>query len=442
MQNTSAKTTKLGQKLKECPTPPRFAGEMLGVLSDIMSVERLDNVLQKIAVTIADLFSIRTLVIGVLDESEDVFRVRATYGYEGDRRKKILKFIYSQERLEMDMTEKYKIGEGVYLIRPPPGEIIKGEEPFYERLQEMGKPRTDPTVWHELDYLRFAFRNREGMLIGFLEVNSSADGKIPDSSTIEAMQIFSHLTGVAIENARLYQAQLETIQRSRFLSDIIAHDINNYNQAVTSYLQMAVESKAGTEKVGTYLERASSAAWSISEMIQRANRLIKIEEEGAMNLGPLELGEVLKESVDEVMRDHEGDDVSIDLKLGSHRYFVTGNELANDIFTNLLSNAIEYDSHDKIHVEVSVGEFTVEPRRYWCVSIADHGIGIPDSKKNIVFGRFVGGETRAPGIGLGLSIVRAIVEAYSGMVWVEDRVPGQPSNGSVFRVALPMVSGK
>jgi signal transduction histidine kinase len=93
-------------------------------------------------------------------------------------------------------------------------------------------------------------------------------------------------------------------------------------------------------------------------------------------------------------------------------------------------------------VDVSIGEFFVDYRRYWCVSISDNGIGIPDSKKNMVFGRFVKGEETAHGSGLGLSIVRAVVEAYHGMVWVEDRVPGDHSKGSVFRVALPMTSAR
>jgi signal transduction histidine kinase len=76
------------------------------------------------------------------------------------------------------------------------------------------------------------------------------------------------------------------------------------------------------------------------------------------------------------------------------------------------------------------------------VSVADNGIGIPDSKKNVVFGRYMTDDERPPATGLGLSIVRAIVEAYHGMIWVEDRVLGDPSKGSVFRVALPMASAK
>ena len=226
------------------------------------------------------------------------------------------------------------------------------------------------------------------------------------------------------------------------MSDMIAHDINNYNQAVTSYLQMAMSSAKPHDKSVSYLERASESAWGISGLIQRAYKLMKIEEEGAEHLGPLELGEVLRECVDEVLRDNQEKSVKFDLKLGNHRYFVIGNELANEIFTNILENAVTYDPHEVVNVEVSVGEFTIEPRRYWCVSVADHGIGIPDSKKNVVFGRFRTQEEQPHSSGIGLSIVRALVEAYHGMVWVEDRVPGDPSKGSVFRVALPMVSAK
>ena len=441
MQDSSSKPKNKSQ-LKPSTTPPRFAGEMLEVLTDIMSVERPDMVLQKIASTIADLFAMRKLVIGVLDEPEQIYRVRVVYGYEGERERKIKKFTYSQERMKADVDERYKIAENVYLVRQTPEDLIKGEEAFYSNLAQINAPRTDPNIWHELDYLRFVILDRRGLPIGFIEINESLTDRIPDSATIEAMQIFSKLAGVAIENASQYQKQFENAQRSRFLGDIIAHDINNYNQAVTSYLQMAIDGLGPNEKTIAYLERAAASAWGISGLIQRANKLMRIEREGAESLGPLELGEVLKECVDEVTRKDADKPVRFDLKLGAHRYFVLGNELANEIFSNILENAVIYDPHDVVQVDVTIGEFTVEPRRYWCVSIADHGIGIPDSKKNVVFGRFITGDERPHSIGLGLSTVRALVEAYHGMVWVEDRVPGDPSKGSVFRVALPMVSTK
>ncbi|MFY9606976.1 MAG: hypothetical protein WAS24_09665, partial [Thermoplasmata archaeon] len=61
MHNSSVKV-KNRPTAKACAPPPRFAGEILGVLSDIMSVGHVDAVLSKIAATIADLFSMRALV--------------------------------------------------------------------------------------------------------------------------------------------------------------------------------------------------------------------------------------------------------------------------------------------------------------------------------------------------------------------------------------------
>ncbi len=428
--------------VKRGATPPRFAGEMLSVVSDVMSVEHLDSVLQKIVSTVADLFSIRALFISVLDENEQVFRIRATHGYDDAKVEKIKKITHSLERMKKDLDEKHKILDGVYFIQPGPEEFVKSDEPFYFNIQDITKPRTGPDEWHELDYLKLVFTDKDGSPKGYIEIVEPLSKNVFDKETLEAMQIFSQLAGVAIENAKMFQDQVEIAKRSRFLADIIAHDINNFNQAVTSYLAMAQNEESIPDRARKYLDRASSSAWSISELIQRASKLTRIEEEGARNMGPVDLGEVLKESSSEILREPFESKVAINLALGNHRYFVQGNELAKEIFVNLLRNAVEYDPHEDLKVDVSIGEFFVDYRRYWCVSIADNGIGIPDSKKNLVFGRFNPEDDSQPASGLGLSIVRAIVEAYHGMVWVEDRVPGDHSKGCIFRVALPMTSAK
>lgn len=428
--------------VKKFTTPPRFAGEMLSVLSDVMSVEHIDSVLQKIAHTVAELFSVRGLIISVLDENEQVYRVRVTYGYDPERERKLKEFTYSQERMQKDLDDKHKVMDNVYFVRPGPEEYVKADELFYFSVQDITKPRADPKEWHELDYLKLLFTDAQGAVKGYIEVIEPMGKKVFDADTIQAMQIFSQMAGVAIENAKMYQKEVEAAQRSRFLGDIIAHDINNYNQAVTSYLAMAQDEEQLPAASRKFLERASSSAWSISELIQRADKLTTIESEGARNLGPIELGEVLKESARAVMREFPDQNVKMDLDLGGGRYFVSGNELADEIFTNILRNAVDYDPHDEVVVKVSVGEFFIDSMRYWCVSVADNGIGIPDSKKKIVFGRYNGQEGSMPATGLGLSIVRAVVEAYHGMVWVEDRVTGDHSKGSVFRVALPMTSAR
>ena len=439
MQNPS-KGGKSRKGPRPVPATPRFAGEMLSVLTDIMSVESLDSVLQKIAATIADLFSIRALIICVLDENEQVFRVRAAHGYDGEDVSRVMAITYGQERVGKDMDPKFAISENVFFVRPGPEDFVKSDEPLYIDVKGITTPRADPEEWHELDYLKIVFTDREGILKGFIEIEEPESRRVMEKEVVDALRIFAELAGVAIENAKMYQRQVEVAQRTKVLGDIIAHDINNYNQAVTSYLHMALSTDTDPSSAVDYLGRASTAAWGISELIQRADRLARIEEEGARNLGPVDLVEVLKESAGEVSRGNPDKKVTIDLDLGSQRYYVTGNELVEEIFTNIMENAVQYDPHEDIKVDVAVGEFFVDYRRYWCVSIADNGIGIPDSKKNLVFGRMSSESSGPPALGVGLSMVRAIVEAYHGMVWVEDRVPGEHSKGSVFRVALPMAS--
>ena len=436
----SQKTSRQRRSGKKAAGHIRYSEEMLGVLGDIMSVESLDVVLGKIAATISEVFSVKAMIICVLDDNEEVFRVRAVHGYSEDKIPAIMNITYSKERILRDMNPRFMVADDVYFVRPEPEDFVKSDEPLYFDVKAITAPRKSEDEWHEMDYLKLVFTDKEGTVRGFIEIEEPESRRALDEKTIESLRIFAELAGVAIQNARMYQSQWEIAQRTKFLSDIIAHDINNYNQAVTSYLQMALSTDVDPEKAVAYLERATSAAWGINELIQRADRLSRIEEEGARNLGPVDLCEVLRESSNEVTRGATDKDITINVDLKDRHYYVTGNELVNEIFVNILENAVQYDPNEKIVVDVVIGEFFVDYRRYWCVSIADNGIGIPDSKKNLVFGRIAGASQGPPALGIGLSIVRAIVEAYHGMVWVEDKVAGDHSKGSVFRVALPMAS--
>jgi signal transduction histidine kinase len=66
------------------------------------------------------------------------------------------------------------------------------------------------------------------------------------------------------------------------------------------------------------------------------------------------------------------------------------------------------------------------------IEVADNGPGVPDEMKSGVFRR----EGR-PGAVTGLNLVKRIVNRYGGRVWIEDRVPGNPSKGARVVVTLP-----
>jgi signal transduction histidine kinase len=116
--------------------------------------------------------------------------------------------------------------------------------------------------------------------------------------------------------------------------------------------------------------------------------------------------------------------------------YVEANELLYDVFSNLVSNAIKY-SGSHARVTISLEGVQENGKHYYRVSIEDNGPGISDGFKQKVFNRLLRGDAGSKGMGLGLYIVKSLVDSYHGRVWVEDRVPGDHAKGAKFIVLLP-----
>jgi PAS domain S-box-containing protein len=110
-------------------------------------------------------------------------------------------------------------------------------------------------------------------------------------------------------------------------------------------------------------------------------------------------------------------------------------ERLRQALTNLIGNAIKY-SPEGGHIKV-IG--LPEKQHKITFYVDDEGIGIPPADQEHIFERFYRVDNRltrqAPGTGLGLFLVKAVIEAHGGRIWVES-VPGQ---GSVFWVELPVI---
>jgi two-component system phosphate regulon sensor histidine kinase PhoR len=103
-----------------------------------------------------------------------------------------------------------------------------------------------------------------------------------------------------------------------------------------------------------------------------------------------------------------------------------------NVLSNLIENAIKY-SGEKVHIELKVGQ---TKRKIW-VSVKDDGIGIPVSEQESVFAKFYRGnnipDKNIPGIGLGLSYVKLIVEAHQGNIHLNS----QAGEGTAITIYLP-----
>jgi len=103
--------------------------------------------------------------------------------------------------------------------------------------------------------------------------------------------------------------------------------------------------------------------------------------------------------------------------------------LIEQVLMNLLDNAIKYtpvDTPIELRAESKKDSVLIE--------VADRGPGISKDDKERIFEKFVRGSATGGGIGLGLTICRAIINAHGGQIWAEDRSGG----GAIFRFTLPL----
>jgi PAS domain S-box-containing protein len=101
------------------------------------------------------------------------------------------------------------------------------------------------------------------------------------------------------------------------------------------------------------------------------------------------------------------------------------------VFQNLISNALKYRKQDPPHIHISAAELGA----FWRFSVHDDGIGIDPLYKEKIFGVFkrLHHDQRYSGTGIGLAICQRVVERYGGRIWVES----EPGQGSTFYFTIP-----
>ncbi len=225
-------------------------------------------------------------------------------------------------------------------------------------------------------------------------------------------------------------------ERAELYIDLLTHDINNMNTAARGFLQLVEGEEGLDEKSRQRLAKSQGALDDISELIGKVKKIQIIEAADARR-GLIDLGWTIEDVVHS-FKEYPGKEVKINYRPQLRR-MVLASELLSDVFTNLIGNAVKH-SDGPVTVDVNISKIFEEGREYYLVAVEDDGPGVSDEMKNKIFSRLQRGKTRASGSGLGLYLVKSLVEDFQGRVWVEDRVAGDPAKGAKFVVMLPVVA--
>jgi signal transduction histidine kinase/DNA-binding response OmpR family regulator len=269
-----------------------------------------------------------------------------------------------------------------------------------------------------------------GRIHGALVLVQSESGRSFEPDDLELACELARRAGMTIENARLFnQAQQATRARDELLA-VVAHDLRNPLSTVTMGSTMLFES-ATTDAQRKHSQMVARAA-------ERMRRLIDdLLESTRIDTGKLHI-ELRSERIDPFVReavtmlkplaDARHIKLFADPCDGLPRVMMDASRVMQ-VLSNLVGNALKFTPEGG---QVRIRCETVEEGVRFAVS--DTGPGIPADQIPYIFGRFWqarDGDTR--GVGLGLSIVRGIVDNHKGRVWVESTV-GQ---GATFFFTLP-----
>lgn len=226
-------------------------------------------------------------------------------------------------------------------------------------------------------------------------------------------------------------------KRAELMQDILTHDIRNFNQVARLNAELLgdrLKDRETSERISAILRAVDGS----TRLIERAKKLGSIMAARGVELSPTSLKGSFDRSVVLVKKGNPDVALRVDGRLSGQ---VLADELLDEVFVNVISNAVKYTEGSRVSIALSQepdslpGNSEGPRRRCWKVSISDRGKGIPDSHKPSVFRRYL--ET-AKGSGLGLSIVHALVtDRYGGRVAVKDRVADDFSKGTTVEIWLP-----
>lgn len=365
------------------------------------------------------------------------------------------------------ITFELAIGGGndeVKGLRLEPGQGIVGQSIAEGRAVLVSDVMADPRWFGGVDQVS-GYQTRsllcvplrvKGQVIGALEVLNKRDGPFTDDD-LRLVSSFGDLAAQAIENARLHdeirrhvqnlQVAYEEVRKldelkSAFIRNV-SHELRTPLALIEGYTELLLD-----EQMGGLQPEQQNALTLVADKASHLNRLvndiISLQTIGAMgfDMELLNTSALARKAVEALRPKADKADIRLELDLLSaeEQLQIQGDARRLDqVLGHLLDNAVKFSPNGgtvslRLEREAEMVVFQV----------MDQGIGLSRDQLERVFDRFYqvdGSATRYfGGAGLGLALVKEVVEAHGGAVWAESE--GVAGQGCTFTLCLPAHDGE
>ena len=232
-------------------------------------------------------------------------------------------------------------------------------------------------------------------------------------------------------------------EKQKYVSGIV-HEIKTPLSAVHSYLDLVLRKFLGPldEIVEEKLIRARKRSLEAIDLINNVLKISKLKMEDSFIKEEVDIASILARAIKIARVNAEAKGVKLTLTSSrKQKTKVEGDQLLIQIaFSNIIGNAIKYNNMEGI-VDINVGE----EKDNLVVTVCDNGVGIPKEEIDKVFTDFFRGsnirKSNPEGSGLGLSVVKQIVERHGGTINIQSPSPLATSKcpGTCVKITLPFL---
>ncbi|MGI9108188.1 MAG: PAS domain-containing protein [Pyrinomonadaceae bacterium] len=273
-------------------------------------------------------------------------------------------------------------------------------------------------------------------VLGAITLIAAESGRRFSPADLKFAEDLAHRAALAVDNARLYrEAQEINRLKDEFLATL-SHELRTPLTAVLGWTRLLatgqLDEATGQRALETIERNAQSQVQLIDDILD-VSRIIRGKLR--LNVRPADLAPVIEAAVDSVRPAAAAKGIRVQVILDPHAGPVSGDpDRLQQVVWNLLSNAIKFTPKDG-RVEVLLARVNSHLE----IIVSDTGPGISAEFLPYVFDRFRQADpstTRTHGgLGLGLAIVRHLVELHGGMVSVESN-----GEGATFKITLPLLA--
>ena len=236
-----------------------------------------------------------------------------------------------------------------------------------------------------------------------------------------------------VDVAKSFNKMAEQLENTEMLrSDFInnfSHEFKTPIVSIAGFAKLLHRGNLTPDQQQEYLTIIEEESLRLSYMATNVLNLTKIENQTILSdISRFNLSEQIRSCI--LLLERKWEKKDLDFSLGLQEHFIRANEeLLKQVWINLLDNAIKFSPAGEL-IEVAI----LETEQNYCVTVRNCGSTIPPEQQEKIFNKFYQGDEShaAEGNGVGLAIVKRVVELHSGTVRVSSR-----NNVTIFTVELP-----